>query len=157
MQLSDLEIQLDIASGKARDGIKLWKKIKDELKISDRSGVLLFPVMVRDIAVVFLQHIEQLASSKGYTNVYVLTPDEWIIENATSFSPKVAAVKYLSEYESNCLLTYYSLIEFSNRFYVCAINEPEGRLGELLIENAIPMDEIVCAGVYRIYNHERFL
>jgi hypothetical protein len=157
MHLSDLELQLETASNQTRDGLKIWKKIKAELKIPDKSGILLFPPIEREISTVFLRYIEQLVSSKGYTNVYILTADEWIKENAASFSSNIAEVKNLSEYESNCLMTYYSLVEFSNRFYVCSITEPEGRLGEVLIENAIPLDEIVCAGVYRMYSYERLL
>ena len=155
MHCEDLEIQFNFASNQVRDGVVLWNKIKVELQIPNNSCVLLFPLSERNINMVFLKYMEQLIGRKKYTSAYILTVDEWIAKNAVSFSQKVASIKQLSEYESDCLTKYYSLIEFSNRFYVCAITKPEGRLGELLIENSIPFDEIVCAGVYRMYDYER--
>ena len=155
MDFNGLEDQLDIASRQLRNGISIWNKIKIELRIPNSSCVLLFPSADRDVNTIFLRYISWLVERKKYEGAYVLAADEWVTKNAPLFSGSVSGTMQLSEYESDCLVKYYALIEFSNRFYVCSITEPEGRLGELLIENSIPLEEIVCAGVYRLYGNER--
>ena|GEM_PF-2713568 len=155
MYLSTLEAQLDIASEQVYKGVSLWSRIKNELNIPNSSCVLLFPSSERNLNIVFLRYLGQLVERKKYTCAYILAVDEWTLKNAMSFSDRIAGTIQLSEYESSCLLRYYSLIEFSNRFYVCSTTHPEGRLGELLIENSIPSDEIVCAGIYRMYDYEK--
>ena len=155
MNVEDLNARLNQSANQVWDGVAIWKKVKSELHMPDSSCILLFPSAKRAANIVFLRYIEQLVKRKEYTCAYVLAVDEWTVKNASAFTDSIAGTMQLSEYESACILKYYSLIEFSNRFYVCDITFPEGRLGELLIENSIPIDEIVCAGVYRMYDYEK--
>lgn len=151
MNAEHLDIQFETAAEQIRCGMALWNVIKEELKIQDSGCVLLFSESERDNNLVFLKYSELLTKHKGYSGIYILSLDEWVIDNAALYCRDVVATKQLSEYETDCLLKYYSLLEFSNRFYVCSVTQPEGRLGEVLIERGIPIDEIVCAGIYRVY------
>jgi len=155
VNLNEPDEQLNEAVSQVQNGVKIWEKTKIELGIQDNSCVLLFSKQDRDVNEVFLKYLQQFVERKNYTSAYILSVDEWVVNNVTTYSKSVGAVKQLSEYDTSCLLKYYSLMEFSNRFYVCSITEPEGRLGELLIDKEIPLDEIVCAGVYRMYDYTR--
>jgi hypothetical protein len=138
----------------AKKGMEYWHKLKNELTLGDNECVLLFPSINREINYTCLLYLNQLLKHRHYENAVILCIDKSIIKNAKRFSSNIRKVVEISRDDAICLMKYYSLFEFSNRFFICSLDEPEGRMGELLLEKwKFPMHEMVCVGIYRIYDY----
>jgi len=154
VDLNELDAILEDNTMQAQRGAQYWDRLKNETELGDNDCVLLFPSCDKEINFTSLLYLDQLMNIKQFDHAVILSVDKTVMEHAGRFSNRISRIIEISRDDAVCLMRYYALLEFSSRFYICSLQEPEGRLGELLLEKwDFTMDEMVRAGIYRMYGY----
>lgn len=135
-------------------GRRQWLKIKKKYDIENGKYVLLMPENDRELNETALKHIDDLLKYRKGKSVLILTKDNWVLENAKSFSNNITDVAKTTEkqMDSYCYYHYYC---FSERFLIVSFTKPYGNvLFRANDVNGITNDDLICLGIFLMRNWE---
>ena len=132
-----------------------WHKIVKRKGVGN-TAVILLPTCDREINRLGLLYLDDMLTSRKYTNAVVLTHDPAVLKCAALFSRNILATISFSRKKAEDLMQFYCLYEFDKRFIVASLDEPNGRNGSVLIgKRGTTQEEIFVIGVYRVYPFQR--
>ena len=152
--IDELEHEFNRCAQSASEGLKYWETLKKELSINNNECVLLFPTFDEEVNYISLLYMNQLLSGRFFEKAVILAVDSKVVEFSHLFSDNIRKSIVIDQERATELTQCYSVLEFSNRFFVCSLDKPNGRMGRVLKEKFnYEIEMLICVGIYKIYNY----
>jgi len=145
---------------KALRGRNRWLKTKRKYSIDKKQGtyVIMFPDSDREFNESALRHVDDFLNFRKGQSVIILTTDEWVPQNAKSFSDKITATELITKKDCDSFYSYYfwmyyHYVGFSEQFIIMSLQRCFGkRLALAEGVHRITQEDMSCLGLYIIRN-----
>lgn len=132
-------------------GRALWLRLRKCHEIANGAYVVAFVEDDPALNEVALERIADLIADRRARGVVVVTDQAWVAGRIGEDTDGILAVQILTDRESDALLSYYELCQFSPRIFFVSLTRPyANHLWRMAGVNGLTLDDLVCLSMYRI-------
>lgn len=131
-----------------QSGKQIWEEILQQYNIDPAIYTFVyFPTFDNELNDMALKCMDKVFSKD--TRIILLANDKSVLKNGHKYCSCIKRAVYIKKYDGQCLLDYYSAVDFERAFYVVALDRPYGRnCSHILGKKNTTLEEMVLKGIY---------